>query len=154
MSHDESERAIETRTIQFPDERKSCTPKRLISYFLRLGLLGFGGPVALANSMRHDLVEKRGWLEEHEYDEGLALATACPGPLAYQLAVYCGFIRFGLAGALSVAVAFAVGPFILVTLAAAAYVRFSAAWQLRALFYGIAPVIVALIVKGCWNLGM
>ena len=98
-------------------------------------------------------MEERGWLVENEYDEGLAIATACPGPLAYQLAVYCGFIRFGLVGASGVAVAFAIGPFVIVTLAAAAYVRLSATWQLRALFYGIAPVIVALIVKGCWSLG-
>ncbi len=130
-----------------------CTLARLAGYFLRLGLLGFGGPVALAASMRRDLVEERGWLDDVEYDEGLAIATACPGPLAYQLAVYCGFVRFGLGGALSVAVAFAVGPFLLVTLAAAAYVKFSATWQLRALFYGIAPVIVALIARACWNLG-
>ncbi len=135
------------------EKRRQCTVQQLIGYFMRLGLLGFGGPVALANSMRRDLVEEREWLDEKEYDEGLAIATACPGPLAYQLAVYCGFIRFGLAGALGVAVAFAIGPFILVTVAAAAYVRFSATWQLRALFYGIAPVIVSLIVKGCWNLG-
>lgn len=134
-------------------ERLGCTSSRLTWYFLRLGLVGFGGPVALANRMRRDLVEERGWLDEVEYDEGLAIATACPGPLAYQLAVYCGFVRFGLAGALAVAAAFAVGPFVVVTLAAAAYVRFAATWQLRALFYGIAPVIAALIVKACWNLG-
>jgi len=59
-------------------------------YFLRLGALGFGGPVALANSMRTDLVERRHWLTEAEYDDGLAIAAACPGPLAYQLGVYCG----------------------------------------------------------------
>ena len=131
----------------------NCSSSRLTWYFLRLGLVGFGGPVALANRMRRDLVEERAWLTESEYDEGLAIATACPGPLAYQLAVYCGFIRFGLGGAFSVAAAFAVGPFVLVSLAAWLYVGFAATWQLRALFYGIAPVIVALIVKACWNLG-
>src|SRR5512143_2728740 len=90
MSDDASELAPEAGNMRhLADERESCAPTRLISYFLRLGLLGFGGPVALANSMRLDLVEKWGWLEEHEYDEGLAIATACPGPLAYQLAVYC-----------------------------------------------------------------
>ncbi len=136
-----------------PGPRGGCTSAGLASYFLELGMLGFGGPVALANTMRRDLVEERAWLSDSEYDEGLAIATACPGPLAYQLAVYCGFIRSGLSGALSVAVAFAVGPFVLVSLAAWAYVRYAATWQLRALFYGIAPVIVALIVKACWNLG-
>ncbi|MHB8147342.1 MAG: chromate transporter, partial [Vulcanimicrobiaceae bacterium] len=59
----------------------------IATYFLKLGATGFGGPVALANYMRTDLVEQRAWLSEAEYDEGLAIATACPGPLAYQLGV-------------------------------------------------------------------
>ncbi len=122
-------------------------------YFLRLGSLGFGGPVALANYMRRDLAEKRGWLTEEEYERGLAIAAACPGPLAYQLAVYCGYIRFGVVGGLVVAVAFALPSFVLVIGAAWLYTRFSDNWQLRALFYGVAPVVVALILKACWNLG-
>lgn len=60
------------------------------------------------------------------------LAAACPGPLAYQLAVYCGYIRRGVAGGLAVAVAFALAPFLLVLAVAALYQRFAATWQLRA----------------------
>jgi chromate transporter len=129
------------------------TLRGLALYFLRLGALGFGGPVALASAMRRDLVEARGWISEEEYENGLALAAACPGPLAYQLGVYCGYIRFGVGGGLAVAVAFALAPFLIVTAAASLYVRFTGNWQLRALFYGIAPAVVALIVKGCWTLG-
>jgi chromate transporter len=124
-----------------------------VVYFLRLGALGFGGPVALANYMRRDLVDGRHWLTPEEYENGLALAAACPGPLAYQLGVYCGYIRFGVVGGLAVAIAFGIAPFVIVTAVAALYVRFTGNWQLRALFYGIAPVVVALIVKACWNLG-
>jgi len=125
----------------------------LARYFLRLGALGFGGPVALANAMRRDLVEERRWLSEAEYDDGLAIAAACPGPLAYQLGVYCGYIRHGIPGGFAVAGAFALVPYLLVTATAWAYVRLGDAWQIRALFYGIAPVVVALILKACWNLG-
>jgi chromate transporter len=125
----------------------------LARYFLRLGATGFGGPVALANAMRRDLVEERRWLSETEYDDGLAIAAACPGPLAYQLGVYCGYIRHGVAGGLTAAGAFALAPFLLVTATAWCYVRLGDAWQIRALFYGIAPVVVALILKACWNLG-
>jgi chromate transporter len=125
----------------------------LLLYFLRLGAIGFGGPVALANAMRRDLVETRGLLTPEEYDDGLALAAACPGPLAYQLAVYCGYVRFGIAGALGVAVAFALPPFLVVLLAAVFYRSFENTAVLRALFYGIAPAIVAIIIKACWNLG-
>lgn len=121
-------------------------------YFLRLGALGFGGPVALANHMRIDLTEKRQWLTLQEYDEGLAIATACPGPLAYQLGIYCGFVLQGFLGAVTAAIAFAVAPFIIVVTAGYFYVRYANAWEVRALFYGVGPVVVALIVKACWNL--
>jgi chromate transporter len=126
---------------------------QITAYFLKLGATGFGGPVALANYMRKDLVERYRWLDGREYDEGLAIATACPGPLAYQLGVYCGYVTRGLAGALSVAMAFALGPLLIVCAIAALYVRFGSTWQLRALFYGIGPVVVALIFKSCWDLG-
>lgn len=130
-----------------------CTLRAMSLYFLRLGALGFGGPVALANAMRRDLVDARGWLTPDEYDDGLALSAACPGPLAYQLGVYCGYIRFGFLGGLAVALTFGLPPFVIVVAAAALYRYFENARQLRALFYGIAPAIVAIIAKACWNLG-
>jgi chromate transporter len=126
---------------------------QLVAYFVRLGATGFGGPVALANYMRRDLVETRGWISESEYDSGLAIAAACPGPLAYQLGVYCGYVRFGVPGGLLVAVAFGLAPFLIVVATAVAYTRFAENWQLRALFYGVGPVVVALILKACWDLG-
>lgn len=125
----------------------------VLIYFLRLGLTGFGGPVALANYMRTDLVERQRWFTAAEYDEGLAIATACPGPLAYQLGVYCGYLTHGIIGALGVAVAFALGPFIIVIVIAYTYVRFGSTWELRSLFFGIGPVVVALIFRSCWDLG-
>ena len=78
-----SEAGAEARRVQrLEGGQAPCTPGRLSAYFLKLGLVGFGGPVALANTMRRDLVEERAWLTDSEYDEGLAIATACPGPLA------------------------------------------------------------------------
>lgn len=122
-------------------------------YFLRLGLTGFGGPVALAHYMRRDLVDRYHWIRPEEYDEGLAIATACPGPLAYQLGVYCGYILHGVAGAFAVAVAFATAPFLLVTAIAMLYVQYGSTRILQGLFYGVEPVVVALIVRSCWDLG-
>jgi chromate transporter len=125
----------------------------LVRYFLRLGLTGFGGPVALANYMRRDLTDRYGWIDAEEYDEGLAIATACPGPLAYQLGVYCGYVTHGVVGALAVALAFAAAPFVLVVVVAALYVRFGSTWQLHAIFYGVGPIVIAVIVRSCWDLG-
>ena len=125
----------------------------LVRYFLVLGATGFGGPVALANYMRGDLVERRGWLDESSYDRGLAIATACPGPMAYQLGVYCGYVTHRVPGALAVAVAFALPPFLIVVAIATLYERLSGTGVVRGLFYGIGPVVVALILRASWNLG-
>jgi len=137
------------------EERPRTSPslREVAAYFLQLGALGFGGPVALASAMRRDLVDRRGWLTEAEYDSGLAIAAACPGPLAYQLGVYAGFLRQGLAGALAAAITFGLVPFVLVVAMAVLYSRLGDAWALRAVFYGVGPVVVALIVKGGWTLG-
>src|SRR5256712_13060868 len=79
------------------DERASL--RALLLYFLRLGTLGFGGPIALAGHMEQDLVEQRGWISAQEYKEGLAFAQLAPGPLAAQLAIYLGWVRGRVLGA-------------------------------------------------------
>src|SRR5512141_2783296 len=97
---------------------------RLSGYFLRLGAVGFGGPIALAGHMQRDLVEKRNWISRQDYVEGLALAQLAPGPLAAQLAIYLGYVRYGIAGATAVAIAFVLPSFLMVLAISAAYVRF------------------------------
>ncbi|HEY6959971.1 MAG TPA: chromate efflux transporter [Candidatus Limnocylindria bacterium] len=124
----------------------------LARYFLRLGALGFGGPIALAATMQRDLVEARGWISQDEYLEGLAASQTLPGPLAAQLAMWLGYVRRGTAGALVSAIAFVAPPFVLVTIVAAAYVAFSGSGAVQALFYGIGPAVIALIVRGAWKL--
>jgi chromate transporter len=126
---------------------------QVVRYFVILGATGFGGPVALANYMRRDLVERDRWFTEEEYERGLAVATACPGPLAYQLGVYCGYITHGVGGGIGVGLAFALAPFLIVVGIAALYVSVAGATWVRGVFYGVGPVVVALIVKACWNLG-
>src|SRR6185436_1827661 len=66
----------------------------IVGYFLKLGTVGFGGPVALVGFMHRDLVEDRKWISESEYREGMALAQLAPGPLAAQLAIYLGFVHY------------------------------------------------------------
>lgn len=127
---------------------------QLLLYFLKLGATGFGGPVALANYMRADLFERRKWFTEHEYGQGLAIATALPGPMAYKLAVYCGFIAHGVVGGVAVGLAFALAPFVIVVVAAFVYARFAASDTVRGLFYGVGPVVVALILNASVDLGV
>src|SRR5688500_16514438 len=95
---------------------------QLSNYFLKLGTLGFGGPVALVGYMHRDLVAERGWVTDEEYDEGLALAQLMPGPLAAQLAIYLGFVHHGVWGATLAGVAFVIPSFLMVLALGWAYV--------------------------------
>jgi chromate transporter len=114
-------------------------------YYLRLGALGFGGPVALVGEMCHDLMEQRGWVSESEFVEGVAVAQTMPGPFAAQLAMWIGYIRGGVLGATVCALAVIFPPFVLVTVIAALYAAFEGLTWMQALFYGIGPAAVALI---------
>ncbi len=119
----------------------------LARYFLRLGTIGFGGPIALVGYMQRDLVEERRWFSEGEYREGLALAQLAPGPLAAQLAIYLGWVRGGVAGATLVGVAFVLPSFLMVLALSAAYVRFGALAWMQGAFYGIGAAVIAIIVR-------
>ena len=123
-----------------------------VLYFLRLGTLGFGGPIALVGLMEQELVEERGWITSQEYKEGLALAQLAPGPLAAQLAMYLGWVRARALGATLVGLAF-VGPSFLMVLGLShLYVRFGGLPWLQGLFYGIGAAVIAVIGRSVLKL--
>jgi chromate transporter len=124
----------------------------LVRYFLYLGALGFGGPVALAGFMHRDLVEKRRWIDEEEYRLGLALAQIMPGPLAAQLAIALGYFQRGILGATAVGLAFVVPSFLMVVAISIAYLRFGGLWWMQALFYGIGAAVIAVIAIAAYKL--
>jgi chromate transporter len=125
---------------------------RMVLYFLRLGTVGFGGPIALAAYMQRDLVDERHWFTEDEYLEGLALAQLAPGPLAAQLAMYLGFVRGGWLGATLVGFVF-IGPsFLIVVLLGFFYLRYGGLAWMQAVFYGIGAAVIGIIARSAWKL--
>src|SRR3954467_986571 len=107
----------------------------LLFYFLRLGTFGFGGPVALVGYMHRDLVEQRKWISEPEYKEGLTLAQIMPGPLAAQLAIYLGYVHYGIVGATLVGTAFVLPSFLMVLALGWAYKLYGGLPWMQAAFY-------------------
>src|SRR4051794_35876354 len=124
----------------------------LALYFLRLGALGFGGPIALVGYMYRDLVETRRWVSEDEYREGLALAQLSPGPLAAQLCFYLGYIRARLLGATLSGIAFVLPSFLIVLALGWAYVRNGGLAWMQAVFYGVGAAVIGLISRSAYNL--
>src|SRR5437879_2633561 len=126
--------------------------RRLALYFLRLGTIGFGGPVALVGYMHRDLVFERGWFTEEEYARGLAFSHLSPGPVAAQLAMYLGYVRRGIFGATVVAVHFILPSFLMVVLLGALYLRYGSLSWVSAVSYGIAPAVIAIIARSAYKL--
>jgi chromate transporter len=125
--------------------------RRLAAYFLRLGAVGFGGPVALVGAMQRDLVEERRWVRREDFLEGLALAQLAPGPLAAQLAMYLGWLGGGPAGAALTGAAFVAPSFAMVVALAVGYLRFGGGWM-RAAFYGIGAAAIAVMARSASRL--
>jgi chromate transporter len=121
-------------------------------YFLKLGCIGFGGPIALVGYMQKDLVEERKWISQEDYLNGLAFSQLAPGPLAAQMAMYLGFVRAGFVGATLVGAAFILPSFLMVLAIGKAYVSFGGTRIISALFYGIGAAVVAIIARSAIKL--
>ncbi len=116
-----------------------------VRYFLGLGTWGFGGPIATVGYMQRDLVEERHWLEREDFLNGVALGQTMPGPLAAQVVMWVGYLQRGPLGALATAVPFILPSYLLVLTVAVLYVHFQGLEIVQALFYGIAPAVMAII---------
>ena len=133
-------------------ETPAYTLWQLVLYMLKLGAAGFGGPVALVGYMHRDLVERRGWIGEADYKEGLALAQMAPGPLAAQLAIYLGYVHYRILGATLVGIAFVVPSFLMVVALGWAYVAFGGLQWMQAVFYGVGAAVIGIIAISAYKL--
>src|SRR2546422_8769123 len=144
------------QTAEAPVGKASeCVPYslwQLVRYFFRLGTLGFGGPVALVGYMQRDLVEQRAWIAEADYKEGLALAQLCPGPLAAQLAMYLGYVRYRMLGATLVGLAFIWPSFLMVVALGWVYTLYGGLPWMQAVFYGVGASVIGIVALSALKL--
>src|SRR5918912_3506230 len=139
--------------VQIDDHRRAppaavepaVSLRDLALYFLKLGAFGFGGPIALAGYMQRDLQQQRHWITQEEYQDGLAIAQTMPGPLAAQLAMWIGFVRYGVLGASLVGFVFILPAYLIVVAVGFLYVLYNGLPIVQALFYGIGPAVIAIV---------
>ena len=143
-------------TTAAPDAGVASDPHytlwQLVRYMLALGSWGFGGPVALAGYMYRDLVERRQWITDADYKEGLALAQLMPGPLAAQLAMYLGYVHYRFIGATLVGVAFVLPSFLMVVALGAAYTAYGGLGWMQSVFYGVGAAVIGIIALSACKL--
>lgn len=143
---------------QTASQIKETTPHyslwQLTRYFLKLGTLGFGGPVALVGYMHRDLVEERNWISEVDYNEGLALSQLTPGPLAAQLAIYLGYVHYWILGATLVGIAFVLPSFVMVVALGWAYTLYGGLTWMQAVFYAVGASVIGIIALSAYKLSV
>src|ERR1700758_2832110 len=131
---------------------KQTTFGELTLYFLRLGLIGFGGPVALVSQMEREVVAERAWLSKEQMREAIAICQSMPGPLAIQVGIYIAYLRGGFWGAWVGGWAFIFPNFVMVAALGALYVYLGDLKPVTAVFYGVSPAVIALILHSCYRL--
>jgi chromate transporter len=129
-----------------------ATLAEVAGLFLRLGFTAFGGPAAHIAMMREEVVRRRRWISDERFVDLMGVANLIPGPTSTELAIYLGYVRAGWMGLLLAGVCF-IGPAMLIVLALAwGYVTYGKLPAVGWLFYGIQPVVIAIIAQALWNL--
>jgi chromate transporter len=126
--------------------------KGLALYFLKLGTIGFGGPIPLAGYMERDLVEDRGWVSRDEFVRGLAFSKMTPGPFATQLGLYIGYIRSGIWGTTLVAFAFLTPSFLMVIALAMVYLEYGSLHWMEAIFAAVSAAVLGIMSRSAYKL--
>ncbi|MGB5961639.1 MAG: chromate efflux transporter [Coleofasciculaceae cyanobacterium] len=127
--------------------------KELAQVFLKLGIIGFGGPAAHIAMMEDEVVKRRGWLTREHFLDLIGATNLIPGPNSTEMAIHVGYIYGGWLGLIISGVCF-IFPAVSITAALAwVYVVYGSLPQVAPLLYGIKPAVLAIILNALWRLG-
>jgi chromate transporter len=125
----------------------------LAKFFLKLGVVAFGGPAAHIAMMEDELVRRRHWVSSEDFLDLLAVSNLLPGPSSTELAIFIGYRLRGFAGLLLAGICFILPAFLIVGILAWAYVRYGGLPAVAGLLYGVKPVVIAIVLQALWRLG-
>jgi len=129
--------------------RKSLT---LFWTFLKIGVFTFGGGYAMVPLIEREVVGRRKWIDGAEFIDLLTLAQTSPGPLALNTGVFVGYKIGGYPGAFWAVMGIVVPSFVIILLIALFFVSFRTNPVVEAVFRGMRPAVVALILAPIFNL--
>ncbi len=121
--------------------------------FFKIGAFTFGGGWAMIPLIRKELVTRRGWLEDAEFVDLLAVAQSAPGPIAINTSVITGYKMRGLPGALVAALGSSLPSFLVILAFATVLLRFRGSNAIEAVFKGMRPAIFGLLLSAVWQVG-
>jgi len=126
--------------------------REVVSVFLRLGVVAFGGPAAHIAMMREELVRRRRWVSDAQFIDLLGLTNLIPGPNSTEMAIHLGYLRAGAWGLVLGGICFIVPAMLIVMALAWAYVRWGGLPVATGVLYGVKPVIIAIVLQAMWGL--
>jgi chromate transporter len=126
--------------------------REVAAVFLKLGVIGFGGPAAHIAMMRDEVVRRRRWIDDARFLDLLGMTNLIPGPNSTEMAIHLGYVRAGWPGLALGGVCFILPAMTIVLVLAWAYVAHGARPEAAAVLYGIKPVIIAVVIQAAWAL--
>jgi len=139
-----------------PSEHVTPPPVSLAEAFwfwLKLGLISFGGPAGQISIMHQELVEKRRWLSERRFLHALNYCMLLPGPEAQQLATYIGWLMHRTWGGVIAGVLFVLPSLFILIGLSWVYIAFGDVPLVAGIFYGIKPAVTAIVMQAAWRIG-
>jgi chromate transporter len=138
-----------------PNEEAPATPtlKEAFWYWLKLGLISFGGPAGQISIMHHDLVEKKRWISEKRFLHALNYCMVLPGPEAQQLATYIGWLMHRTRGGLIAGCLFVLPSLFILIALTYIYLRLGNQPLVAGVLYGIKPAVVAIVLFAAYRIG-
>ena len=133
--------------------RPAASLREVALLFVKLGVIGFGGPAAHIALMREEVVTRRKWVSDERFLDLLGMTNLIPGPNSTEMAMHLGYSRAGWPGLLAGGACFILPAMAIVWALAWAYARYGAQPQVGWLLYGVKPVIIAVVVQAIWGLG-
>jgi chromate transporter len=122
-------------------------------YWLKLGLISFGGPAGQISIMHHDLVERKRWISEKRFLHALNYCMVLPGPEAQQLATYIGWLMHRTWGGIIAGVLFVLPSFFILVGLAWIYMAHGTVPAVAGALYGIKPAVVAIVLFAAYRIG-
>jgi len=124
----------------------------LANLFFKLGVIGFGGPVAHIAMIEDEVVKRRQWLTKEHFLDLLGATNLIPGPNSTEMAIHIGYIYAGWLGLIVSGVCFILPAVLITGVFAWVYVTYGTLPQVAPLLYGIKPTVLAIIINALWGL--
>ena len=131
---------------------EKVNPKEIAKVFLKLGIIGFGGPAAHIAMMREEVVVKRKWMDEQHFLDLLGATNLIPGPNSTEMAIHIGYDKAGWKGLVIAGLCFILPAVLLTGVLAFFYKNYGELPQVQPFIYGIKPAIIAIILGAVFPL--